>query len=711
MSRPPSLEDFLNGTPREAEARVADFRQHSPGDGVPASQETTAYLSYDDKNLYVVFVCKNEPGKTRARWTKREQISADDVVGVLLDTFNDRRRGYIFDSNPLGIQRDAVLTEGQNFDMSYDTLWHSEGRVTGEGFILWIALPFKSLRFTNAPKQTWGIALVRFIPRNSEVSFWPYITQRLESILQQVATLEGLQQISPGRNLQFIPYGVFSRSRFLDTQVPGFRTQNDARAGLDAKIVLRDAFTLDVALNPDFSQVESDEPQVTINQRFEVFFPEKRPFFIENAGFFQTPENLFFSRRIVDPQFGARLTGKTGRWAIGGLAIDDEAPGKRVPPTDPLHGQRAGIGMARVQREFAAQSTIGLLVTSRDLASSWNRVFSLDTRLRLHPNWSLSGQFIRTTTRELDGTRLSGPASYAQLNHSGRHFFYTGSYSDRSPAFRSELGFIPRVDIRQFQNFLNYLWRPKDKRVLNFGPTVSTLVNWDRQGRLQDWAADAGFTLGFAGLTHLFVRRNEAFELFENRGFRKHTTSVFFFSERLPWLTIFANYNQGAGINFFPAGELPPFRANSVDGYLGLTLRPTTRFRIDQTYLYSRLGTRPDSAPPGTPLGASIFNNHLLRSKLNYQFNRELSLRAILDYNAVLPNTSLVSLERTKRFTADFLLTYLLNPGTAFYVGYTDGYENLALLPTLPPTLGRTISPATSTGRNFFVKMSYLFRY
>jgi hypothetical protein len=319
VSRAPKLEEFLNGATREAETTVTGFRQREPGDGVPVSQATAAYLSYDDKNLYIVFVCKDEPNKIRARLAKREDILSDDLVGVYLDTFHDRQHAYLFATNPLGVQLDAIKTEGQDTDYSFDTLWHSEGRLTPEGFIVWIAIPFKSLRFSNAPTQTWGIALVRTVVRNNEFSFWPYITRRVEGFAQQLATLEGLEGISLGRNLQFIPYGIFTRAHFLDTQAPEFRTQTDGRPGLDAKIVLRDALTIDVALNPDFSQVESDEPQVTINQRFEVFFPEKRPFFIENAGFFQTPENLFFSRRIADPQFGVRLTGKVGRWALGAL--------------------------------------------------------------------------------------------------------------------------------------------------------------------------------------------------------------------------------------------------------------------------------------------------------------------------------------------------------------------------------------------------------
>lgn len=703
VAGPPKLEHFLDGPWRATGIHVADFRQYEPGDGVPASLETSAYLSYDEKNLYVIFVCQDEPGQVRARLSRREDISGDDQVAVYLDTFHDRQRAYVFATNPLGIQRDGIITEGQGRDFSFDTLWYSEGRLTDDGFVVWMAIPFRSLRFSNAPAQTWGIALGRFILRRNEESYWPLITKRVEGFVPQFAVLEGLDHISPGRNVQLIPYGIFARARFLDTQGPAFRTKNDMRAGLDAKLVLRDALTLDIAVNPDFSQVESDEPQVTINQRFEVFFPEKRPFFIENAGFFQTPINLFFSRRIADPQAGVRLTGKVSRWAIGALAIDDRAPGRRVPESSALHSRRAGIGLLRVKREFAEQSSLGVLVTSRDFASSSNRVVSLDTRLKLNPNWILTGQLAQSITRQLEGRRLAGWGSFLELKHDGKHFDYVGRYTDFSPDFRAPLGFVRRVDIRQSEHSAKYKWWPDSRPVLEFGPTMVTLINWDRHGRVQDWLVDANFELELTGQTELEVARSEAFELFQNQGFRKNSTSISFSTEWLKWLSMSASYMWGTNVNFDPTPGLGPFLAKEVEGQTQLTLRPTPRVRFDQTYIYNRLGTHRNSQ--------TVFNNHIARWKLNYQFTRALSLRAILDYEAVLPNTSLVDLDYEKRFTTDLLLTYLVNPGTVVYVGYTDGYENLALVPDSPARLRRTISLFGSTGRQLFIKVSYLLRF
>ncbi|HEX8198230.1 MAG TPA: DUF5916 domain-containing protein [Pyrinomonadaceae bacterium] len=713
-SRPPTIDDYLSNRTREAETSVVNFRQRSPDDGKSVSQQTKAYLSYDDLNIYVAFVCKDKRERIRAHMAKREDILSDDLVSITLDTFHDRRRAYVFSANPLGIQLDGISTEGQGDDYSFDTLWYSEGRLTEDGYIVLMTIPFKSLRFSDNAEQYWGIALGRTIPHNNEEAYFPYITQRVQGFIQQAGKLEGLENISAGRNVQLIPYYVSSSERALNYDNSGnpfFKSRRNFRAGLDGKIVLRGALTLDLTFNPDFSQVESDEPQVTVNSRYETFFPEKRPFFIENAGFFQTPENIFFSRRIIDPQFGARLTGKTGKWAFGGLIIDDRAPGRFFFENEEDYGKRAVAGVFRVQRELGEQSSVGFLVTNYNFGSSANRVLSFDTRIKLNQNWSFTGQVMQSLTKELDGTKLSGPAYLASLTRSGRHFNYDLTYTDRSPNFRSTLGFIPRTDIRQVEQYASYRWRPNKRGIASFGPSGYAMVNWNRRGQMQDWYANAGFNVEFTGLTTIEFKHSESYELFLDKGFRTGDTGISFYSDRLSWLGVSGSYNWGGSINYFPAPGLEPFRANSKNANIGLNFRPSTRFRFEQTYIYNRLSTSFDPSLSGNHSKASIFNNHIMRSKLNYQFNRELSLRAIFDYNAVLPNSALVNLEREKRLTTDFLLTYLLNPGTALYIGYTDNYENLTLVPGTPSTLLRTGMPTTSTGSRLFVKISNLFRY
>jgi hypothetical protein len=704
VTEPPRLEWFVgpaNGaTPGQRGVLVTDFLQREPGDGTPVSQATTAFLSYDDDNLYVVFVCKDDPAEIRANVARRENIGADDAVALYLDTFHDRQRAYLFMVNPLGVQMDGVRTEGQDEDLSFDTLWHSEGRLTSDGYAVRMAIPFRSLRFTGADVQSWGIALGRFIRRSNEEAYWPVITKRVNSFVPQFGNLLGLRDISSGHNVQVIPYGVFAGARVLDEAASAFRGTGDQRVGLDAKLVLRDALTLDATVNPDFSQVESDDPQVTVNQRFEVFFPEKRPFFIENAGYFQTPINLLFSRRIVDPGVGTRLTGQLGEWALGAIAMNDRNP-EQAGPDDALAGRSAMVGAFRLQRHIGKESSVGLLATDREFAGASHRVYGVDTRLKLSSNWAVGAQLVRSEGSEPNDAPTKGWGLFSSVGAEGRHVEYSGSYIGFTPDFTAPLGFVRRVGIHEVEQELQYKWRPEDRPVVGYGPTVEVLYNWDRDGRLQDREIGAGFQVELTRETEVEITRTETFELFKGMGFRPFRTEVSFNTELLRWLEAGASYVWGTDVNHDPAEGLEPFLGRATEVDVGVTLRPTPRLRIDDRFLVSRF----------TLNGARVFTERRLRSRLSYQFNRFLSLRAILDYEAVVPNADLTDEDDERKWSADVLLTYLLNPGTALHVGYTDQYENVEWTPGLSRKLRRTGSPGTSVGRQVFAKVSYLLRF
>lgn len=707
VSRPPKLADFLDNTPREAELKVTDFRQMDPGDGNPVSQPTTAFLSYDDEKLYVAFIAKDDPKLIRARVAKRKQILTDDRVTINIDTFHDHRHAYWFDVNPYAVQFDGITTDGYGDDFSWEGLWYTDAKITEDGYVVLITIPFRTLRFPDAAKHTWGVVLGRFIQRNNEFSMWPYVTRRkLPRFVEQFGHMMGLENISPGRNIQLIPYGLLSGSRYLDqpaASIPGMVTEPGYRGGIDAKLVVKDALTFDMTLNPDFSQVESDEPQVTVNQRYEVFFPEQRPFFMENASYFNTPQQLFFSRRIIDPEYGVRLTGKIGRWAIGVLAADDRAPGKQVAAMDPLYGKRATDGVLSIQRDFFKDSHVRLFATDREWGSGYNRLVSLDTRLRLKHDFFLDGQVTTTQSRPLAGAVYSGNSYYAKLSRSTRKWQYYSTYTDRSPGFRAELGYIPRVDIRELKTRVGYKQWLEKKALVNFGPAVIVLGNWNRQGRAQDGEVDLEWNMEFTRLTSFTVSTGEAYELYNGYGFRKWATNYIFSSEWLKWLAVNATYSHGSAVNYYPAAGYAPFLGNGQNGNAGITVRPTPRLRLDETYLYSHLETK--------PAGSTVYTNHIARSKANYQLTRALSFRAIVDYNGVLPNASLVSMDPARRLGYDFLMSYLVHPGTALYIGYTDIYQNLLLDPSRPPYLRIAGAPDLNTGRQVFVKLSYLLRF
>lgn len=729
----PSLSDFEDMQPSARVAghmvKVTGFIAREPADGAEPTQNTDVYLAYDQHNLYAVFVCwDKEPEKIRARMTRREDISSDDSAEIMIDTFHDSRRAYTFAANPFGIQWDALWTEGSisngspsdfsGFDASFDTVWRSEGRLTDRGYLVLIAIPFKSLRFPNRDQQEWGIILNRSIPRTNENLFWPRISNRIQGRFNQAATATGLEHISPTHNMQFIPYGLFRSFRDIDQRDPNhpfFESRTfKPDVGVDAKFILHDSFVLDGTVNPDFSQIESDQPQITVNQRFEVFFPEKRPFFLENSNYFTAPINLVFTRRIGHPEYGLRLTGKSGPWAVGVLASDDRAPGEAVPPSDPHSGDHATFTIARVSRDILNQSTIGAIFTDREFGGGYNRVGGMDANIKLNQNWRVQGAAVTSSTLNTDGSYSAGPGYKIDAERAGRKFNLQSLYLDYSPGFVTETGFVNRVDIRQQNINASYYFRPEGKFLISWGPTVQQFSIWDHQGTALDYFVFPGIRVDMTRSTyinfHPFAYDNVYLRPKDYSGLTTVTRypqpfwgieggTSWFKQFDFSWFFV-----SGGGVNYNPAAGRVPAIAHEDQGNATLTLHLSGRLRIDNTYLLEHLREH------DTHLTA--VTNHIVRSKWNYQFTRALSARVILQYTSVLSDPLISSLSPTKNFNADFLLTYLVHPGTAIYVGYNSNLQNLdrRLIPT-PTGLLTTRDDFINDGRQFFVKASYLFRF
>lgn len=721
VQAPPAIENFLqmkpNGEIENQMTKVEGFIQQRPKDGEPSEYRTEVYLCHDDKNLYAVFVAFDEPEKVRGHLSRRENIFKDDIVEIMLDTFHDQRRAYAFVINPLGIQWDALWTEGSGFDDSFDTLWHSKGKLTDQGYVVWIAIPFKSLRFPSTPEQTWGVILLREIRRGtSEQSFWPRVSSRIEGRLNQAATLQIKSPISSGRNIQLIPYATYRTFRVLDRQAgePQFLTDKaDPDAGLDAKFVIEDKFAVDLTANPDFSQVESDQPQVTVNQRFEVFFPEKRPFFLENANYFQTPITLVFTRRIADPQFGARVTGKTGAYAVGAMLIDDESPGKRVSESSPLHDKRAAFGILRINRDIFKQSSLGLTYTDREFQDSYNRVAGIDSRIKLNQNWIASLQGVISSTKEQTGQSFTGMAYDLQLNRSGRQLSTHSHYLEFTPDFRTQTGFVPRTDIRDAHQFVSYFFRPEKQFLIRWGPEFLVQRIWDSHGARLDEYLEASLEWEFTGETHFEVNYLRARELLrpqdfpalsENKDFNRDTWDIEYETNILDEFSLEGNFGWGNAINFVPILGQEPEPADMIESEIELSLQPINPLRIDNTHIFFQLNQ------PTT--GNKIFTNQILRSRWNWQLNRKLSLRLIFQYDVTTVNPERTFLNSEKNFNIDFLITYLVNPWTALYVGMNSNYQNLDLIQSEGRNrVVRTQNDFLNDSRQFFVKYSYLFRF
>jgi len=797
LARAPALEDFLSMKP-EGEialqmAKVTDFMQRNPHDGEKVSEQTEAYLGYDQKNLYLVFVCFDDPKKVRARMSVREDVYDDDQVAVLFDTFHDRRRAYEFQTTPLGVQWDAIYTEAVrqdigNWDVSWDAVWDSRGKVTSRGWVAWMAIPFKSLRFPSTKEQEWGIVMYRGITRKNEDSYWPQVTYKIAGRLGQEATLLGLEGISPGRDLELIPYGIMRGFRSLDTvdpYNPFFQNATaQGQAGMDAKFVIHDHFVLDLTANPDFSQVETEDPQITVNQRFEVLFPEKRPFFLENADYFRTPIDLFFTRNIQDPSAGIRLTGKDGPYSVGLMASDDRAPGLAVPSFCPdtspicsssLYGDRSYFTIARVSRDIFKESTVGAVYTDWECPATgeFNRVGGVDTRLRFNANWILEGQAVTSSSnlqglnvylspaanlentceynlfpfsagnliRAGNGNHYAGPADKLEIRRNGLHFNYIGTYQDVSPGFVTVPGFVNRVDIRQLNNLVYYRFRPKKGWLLDWGPSLRQRYVFDHEGNRLDTYYDPYLRIEGRGQTHIWLDpyvelrerlRPQDFTFIglpgvtHNQDYHEHSSQATFETGYFPKVNVVASYTSGDGVNFSPAANALPqsLLSRSNTALASLSFRPIKPLKIENTYLFSRLRAADSTylqALAQTPsIGKGIFNDHIVRSKWNWQFTPQLSLRLIMQYNSLLANTPgntiypYTYLPTEKEFNADFLLTYLIHPGTAIYVGYNSDLQNLdhELMQDPAGLAGLyTAKSYINDSRQFFVKVSYQFRF
>jgi hypothetical protein len=754
LDREPKIEDFAGMVPSPEVAgmlKIDHFLQRDPKDGAPISQRTEAYLGYTDKNLYVIFLAFDDMSQLRAHMVRREQINDDDQVGFFLDTFHDRRHALFFYINAFGVQQEGSFLEGQeDIDLSWDTIWTSETKILPQGWIGYFSIPFKSLRFhSSTGVQDWGFLLERDIQHNGEHSFSPAFSKNVQGLLTQEGELTGFEHISPGRNFQLIPYTSFRSFRIIDDRnpvFPGFDSSPfSPKAGVDAKAVIKDSLVLDATLNPDFGQIESDEPQITVNQRFEVFFPEKRPFFQENSSYFSTPINLVFTRRIVDPLYGVRLSGKLGRWSLGTLFADDQSPGESVAPNDPLYGHQAYFTIARVSREFGNQgSNIGVIFTDRELAtvpnttctadeclSHMNRIGGLDFHLQFNKNWLLNGQGVYSASKYNDGSTGSGAAYQLYLDRSTRNWEINSLYKDNAAGFVTRTGFFQRPDIRWFSNFVQRRFYVEGKHLVFHGPSLYTRNIWDHTGLRIEYFSNVNYRWMFQKQTQIGVYANYGHERLRPADYSSLTTNVdiphdqvgfFFNTQYFKWMTAALEANIGRDTNYDPQyGPTPPNRPQAELGspsgipvpgksrfvQASATFRPVRGLTVDNTFFYTSLRD--------VKTNVNFFNDYIARSKWNYQFTRALSLRVIGQYNGDLTNPTYTSLQHAKNFNADVLFTYLVHPGTALYIGYNSDLanfnRNLLYDPYDTSRIGRVPASYINDSRVIYAKFSYLLRF
>ena len=457
-------------------AVLTGFTQSTPAEGIPARERTEALVFYTPRELFIgIRAHASDPSRIRSTLAERDQITADDHVRILLDTFHDRRRAFALFVNPLGIQQDGTFSDGRGFTYSPDFVFDSRGRLTGEGYEVEIRVPLRSLKFPAGGTQTWGLNLIRVIPAAGAEESWAPRSRDRPAELAQSGTLSGIHGLRPGRLVEVNP--TFTARREGTTGEDGFR-QGPAEPDLGAnfKYGITSELTLDATVNPDFSTVEADADQITVNERFALSLTEKRPFFLEGADLFSTPEALVYTRSIVAPAAGARVTGKVGALNLAWLGAVDDAP-RGTPDRYAPAPARALVQIARLRRDVGAGSTAGVLATSRVVGDAFNHVAAADARLRFGRAYTLGGQVggswtrawrpdpVGTDSAGAPGARvpvaLDGRAAHigqVYFDRTARRWGYLVTLRDVPADFATRTGFVRRTGITSLSGGNRVSW-------------------------------------------------------------------------------------------------------------------------------------------------------------------------------------------------------------------------------------------------------------
>jgi hypothetical protein len=740
----PRLEEFLGSSlsgGAQQMLRISAFVQRYPEDGKAPNEPTTAFVGYTHEYFFIAFVCNDQhPGLIRAHMLARDSLSDDDSVQVMLDTFHDERRAFVFASNPLGIQADAMYSEQSGYDFSFDTVWDTWGKRTRTGYVALMRIPFASLYFAKSDPgemRTWGIILQRNVSHTNESDFWPRSNHDIAGRLSQDMEIEGFSDVGRGQNMQLEPYAIARSLRQLNTVNPSDPYFEDKHlqgyGGLDSKFILRNSLVLDATVNPDFSQVGIDNPAVP-NQRFPPYFAEVRPFFIENSSYFMTPINLYYTNNIVKPQYGARLTGKLGRWAVGVLGVDDRSPGEAVVQGDPGFGTRAHSWVGRLNHDLGALSNAGLIYADREFGDSFNRAGGFDYRLRLRNRWTVTGQGITSQTRNMSNSTpgeqecenhalsCSGQAWTQQVSYSDLHWNWWTAYGDTSVGLVTDTGFFQRPDVREPSAHLGYTFRPASGPILSHGPSIYMERILDHTGLPLDFYLNPSYYLSFHHSTSVSAYINlgqdrlrpiDYSALPGNVEWHSHTEGITFSSAPEPYLAVSGGYNQGTVVNYSPPANDGPAPVNMSSPSLNLELKPRAGLDLQNSYVYTHFTQLQD--------GQDVYDNHEFISRWNYQLTKAVSFNLIGQYISTLPHQESTDLPNSKTFFTDALFTYMPHPGTALYVGYIGNFANIdrslctreaggdcnPLDPILPPTY----SSLMNDGKTIYVKVSYLLHF
>jgi hypothetical protein len=726
-------------------ARLTGFHQYQPADGRPAEEHTEARVFYSRDAIYfgVIANTKN-PGSIRATVADRDNLGNEDRITIYLDTFNDHRRAYFFVVNPLGSQGDGMRTEGAasagnifggNVDWNPDFRFESKGQLTDSGYVVEVRIPFKSLRFPSSDPQTWGINVVRNVQATGFEDTWTDARRATASFLSEGGSLTGIANIERGITTEVQPF-VTAQWNGARSPTGSFdREDVNPDAGVNLKVALP-SVTLDATVKPDFSQVESDAGLVTVNERFALFFAEKRPFFLEGIELFNTPNQLVYTRQIARPVAGAKVTGKLGAISVAYLSALDDTP----CPTRFTNGvpfkpdcKQALFNVARLRRDFGGNSTIALTVTDRRAGDTTNTVLATDLRYVFGRMYYFETQLGGSSTKDpgVLGTSKArtSPVWKAELDRTGRLWGYNYLFSGLGEDFVSRSGFVPRTGIITLHGFNRFSYYGKPGAWLE---NITTFFGPTRIWRYDNFALPDAYE-GQESINAMFRFRGGWGSSFNgSRNFftfdpRSYSGLYIVGPDRLqPYvppddqvagllnasLTVTTpTFRQFNGTATVARNEVPIFAEGSTGRELrataGLTLRPTKSVRSEATMTLSQIDRDFD--------GSQYARVLIPRLKVEYQPTRALFFRVVSQYQAqrtsglrtptgdqiFLQNGSPLSGGDFGTLQTDWLVSYEPTPGTVAFFGYGETRAGID---------SSKLSDLERQRDGFFVKVAYQWR-
>jgi Domain of unknown function (DUF5916)/Carbohydrate family 9 binding domain-like len=675
-STPPKIDGILDDEVWAGEPlQLGPWVSYNPMRGQPATENTSVWIAYDERAIYFAFHCyDSEPGKIRTTISRRDNAWNDDWIAISLDSSHVGQVAYHMFVNPSGIQMDGLNTGSNGEDMAPDWVWQSAGRVVADGYTVEVRLPLESIRFKSGPHVQMGVLFFRRIARSGVSWSWPEIAPG-KWVFETHVPL-GFDNLQQPRLLDVIPSATLSnnRSRTPASSWNPARTKGDIGATL--KYGVTSTVTVEATANPDFSQVESDAYQVEVNNRYPVFFSEKRPFFMEGLGLFNlagtggdsSMRTAVHTRRIIDPSAGVKLTGTAGRQSFAILSSADASPAGNAQRTFTVGRDVVNFG----QGQYA-----GILTTDTEYRGEHNRVIGGDLALRRGDRFSWNGSLLYSASGSLDGERKQGTASQLSYSYNTHRLNFAGQLENYGRGFQMDTAFYNRVGFSRIWTYEEVQFYPDAHRfgwIKRIAPFFWLLEGNDRvQGGSEQYTLPGiRFNFTRAGFVRLDLGRGH--EMFANRRFQTGQQHVEANVQLTRWLNLSGSSMSGPAIFYDPQN---PLQGNAVTSKFSVELQPNARLNNNISYNFTTFDRRDTRE--------NVYHVHIVNLRNTYQFTPRFLVRAITQFDS-----------SQRRVLGDFLASYELSPGTVAHAGYGTLLERQATQTYM------------TTARAFFFKVSYL---